>query len=257
MRTFDGRVALVTGAATGIGRATAVAFARAGARVVCADVNDDELATTVAACGEAAGVGDTGDEAVAVAVHMDVTVEAEVAAGVALAVERFGRLDDAGIEGSLKPVDEQSEDEWSRMLAVNLTGVWRCLRAEARAMRAGGGGSIVNCASILGTVGFANAAPYTAAKHGVLGLTKTAAIDLAPAGIRVNAVCPGFIATPMLGRAGLLEDAEKRAGLEALHPIGRLGEADEIASAVLWLCDPSASFVTGHPLLVDGGYVAR
>jgi NAD(P)-dependent dehydrogenase (short-subunit alcohol dehydrogenase family) len=148
-------------------------------------------------------------------------------------------------------------DAFCRTIEVNLTGVYRCVHHEARVMRAQQRGAIVNCASILGVVGFGGAAAYTAAKHGVVGLTKAAAIDLAKEGVRVNAICPGFIDTPMLEQAGMTTDAVVRASVEALHPMGRLGQSHEIADPVLWLCSDKATFVTGQALMVDGGYVAQ
>jgi NAD(P)-dependent dehydrogenase (short-subunit alcohol dehydrogenase family) len=257
--SFRGKVALVTGAASGIGRATALAFARAGARVMLADLDPagvesaarDVVATSRGADGDAASV------------RADVSNPADVRAMVDHVVERFGGLDfafnNAGIEGALATTADYPEDVWQRVLAVNLTGVFLCMKQEIPALRARGGGAIVNNASILGVVGFANAPAYTAAKHGVLGLTKVAALELATERIRVNAVCPGFIETPMVMdrsmRAG--SDAAAYEQIAALHPMHRLGKSEEIASAVLWLCSDGASFVTGEHLMVDGGYVAR
>jgi len=252
-RGFDGKVALITGAASGIGRATAQAFARAGAAVVLADTN--------AQAGEplAAAIRNEGGSARFVAA--DVSKPAEVELLVAEAVSIYGRLDvafnNAGIEGTQAPTAELPLEAWNRVIAVNLTGVFCCMQQEIKQMLKQGGGAIVNNASILGTVAFAGAAAYTSAKHGLLGLTRTAALEYANAGIRINAVCPGFIETPMLERANLLSDPALRQQIEALHPVGRLGRAEEVASAVLFLSSPEASFITGHPLLVDGGYVAR
>ena len=193
----------------------------------------------------------------------DVSSAADVRAMVAYAAETFGGLDyafnNAGIEGTLAATADYPDEVWQRVLAVNLTGVWLCMKHEIPALRARGGGAIVNCASILGLVGFASAPAYTAAKHGVLGLTKTAALELAAEGIRVNAVCPGFIETPMVMERGVRLGSDRAAYTQtaALHPMNRLGRSEEIASAVLWLCSEGASFVTGTHLLVDGGYVSR
>lgn len=246
------KVALVTGAASGIGRATALAFADAGARVVVSDVSPQGGEETVALVRRAGGD--------AVFVRCDVANGADVENVVAATLRAYGRLDcafnNAGIDGAQAPVGEYPEEAWNRVLAVNLTGVWQCMRHELRVM-ADKGGAIVNNASILGVVGFANAGAYVAAKHGVLGLTKTAAIEYATRKVRVNAVCPGFIETPMLAHAGLLQDPALKKMLTDLHPMKRLGASEEVARAVVWLCSDAASFVTGHPLLVDGGYVAQ
>ncbi len=247
------RVAIVTGAASGIGRATAVAFGGEGATVVVSDTN---AALAEKVVGEVTRAGGE-----ATFVPCDVASGEQVQQLVVQTLKTFGRLDiafnNAGIAGEQAPVAELSEEGWQRTLAVNLTGVFLCMKYELAAMEKGGGGAIVNNASILGTVGYPNAAAYVSSKHAILGLTKTAAIDYAKKNIRVNAVCPGFIETPMLERSGVLATAEMLTALQELHPLGRLGTPDEVAQATLWLCSDAASFVTGHPLLVDGGYVAR
>ena len=200
-------------------------------------------------------------------VRADVTRQTDVEALFARAAERFGRIDcacnNAGIEGVLRPTAEYPDDVFERVIAVNLVGVWRCMRAEIRAMSAAApaagarrGGAIVNVSSIAGLIGAAAFSAYVASKHAVIGLTRTAAIEYAKEAIRVNAVCPGVIDTPMLGRLAA-ERPEVRTALAASAPIGRLGTPEEVAAAVVWLCSDAASFVTGHALAVDGGYVAQ
>ena len=248
-----GEVALVTGGASGIGWAACKAFARAGARIVVSDVDEEagsRVVNRLTGCGRDA-----------IFVRADVSKATDVEHLIDAAVNAYGGLDiafnNAGIEGELAPTAHYTDEAWDRVIAVNLTGVHLCMKHEIREMLKHGGGAIVNNASILGVVGFANASAYTAAKHGVLGLTKAAALEYAASHIRINAVCPAFIETPMLARAGLTADPVMRAGIEKLHPMGRLGQPDEVAAAVLWLCMPDASFITGHPLLVDGGYVVQ
>jgi NAD(P)-dependent dehydrogenase (short-subunit alcohol dehydrogenase family) len=251
--TLQGKVALVTGGGSGIGRATALAFARAGARVVVADVDAEGGRET---CQRLA---DAGGEAHFVAA--DVSRAGEVAAMVEAAVRTCGRIDcafnNAGIGGGiLAATADYDEDTWDRVLAVNLTGVWLCMRSEIRQMLAQGGGAIVNNASVAGLVGSRVGAAYTASKHGVVGLTRAAAIEYGPANIRINAVCPSWIVTPLTEKA----TAGHPAFLEQLiarQPTGRLGTPEQVAAAVVWLCSEAASFVTGHPLPVDGGFVAQ
>jgi NAD(P)-dependent dehydrogenase (short-subunit alcohol dehydrogenase family) len=246
------KTAVVTGAASGIGEAVAHELAAAGAAVVVADLDDS--GTDVAAA-----IRDAGGDAVFA--ETDVSDPDAVAAMVETAREEFGGLDcavnNAGIGGQQMSTAEYTTEAWNRVIGVNLTGVFFCVREELTAMLDGDGGSIVNVASILGKVGFEAAPAYTAAKHGVLGLTQTAAQEYATEGVRVNAVCPGFIETPMLAEAGMTEDEEMRAQIEAMHPAGRLGDPEEVASAVAWLCSGGSSFVTGAAYDVDGGYLSR
>ena len=248
----EGKIALVTGGGSGIGRATCVALSREGAKVVVSDVAVEGGQETVRLV-EAAG-GET------VFVRADVAHAADVDALVQRAVETYGRVDcafnNAGIAGAAARTADYTQKDWDRVLAINLTGVWLCMKFELRQMLAQGGGAIVNTASVAGLVGFRGGPAYVAAKHGVNGLTKTAALEYAKSGIRVNAVCPGVIRTPMFER-GVQADPRIEAGMTAREPIGRLGQAEEIAEAVVWLCSDAASFVTGHPMAVDGGWVAQ
>lgn len=248
---LDGKVAIVTGAASGIGRAIALAYARAGARVVVSDRDAEGGERTVGLVWQAGG------EALFAA--GDVARAEDCEALVWRAVQSYGRLDigcnNAGIGGELAPTADYPLEVWQRVIAVNLTGVFHCMKYQIAQMVKNGGGAIVNVASILGAVGFANAPAYTAAKHGVLGLTKSAAVEYGAQGVRINAVGPAFIHTPMI--AGLEQDAATLAQLVALHPLGRLGTPEEVAELVLWLSGPQASFATGAYYPIDGGYLAR
>src|SRR5215813_10414821 len=237
----EGKVALITGGASGIGRATALTFAREGAQLIIADMNVDGGQQTVHMITEQGGD--------AIFVRTDVSQAVEVQALISQAVATYGRLDcaynNAGITGGVRALTaEYPEDTWHQVLAVNLTGVWLCMKYELPPMLHQGGGAIVNTASIAGLVGGAGNAAYTASKHGVIGLTKTAALEYAMQGIRVNCVCPGYIQTPMTARG--LSDPEQKAQIIAREPIGRVGTPEEVAEAVVWLCSDAASFVTGH-----------
>ncbi|WP_208027062.1 glucose 1-dehydrogenase [Rhabdothermincola sediminis] len=249
--SFAGKVALVTGGASGIGRATVEQLAAAGARVVVADLDD------VQGAGVADAVHASGGEAVFV--RTDVAVPDEVEAMVAATLDRFERLDvavnNAGRPGAYAALTDQTLEDWERTLAVNLTGTFMCLRAEISAMVTAGGGAIVNVASAAGLMGFAHLPAYVASKHGVIGLTKSVALEFARSGIRVNAVCPGNVRTQMLeGFAG--GDEQTLQGMGRMQPIGRLGTPQEVAEAIVWLCSDAASFVTGHAMAVDGGVLA-
>ena len=245
---FEGKVALVTGASGGIGRATARAFARSGAAVLVADVNDaggNETVRLIAAEGGRAAFQ-----------KCDVSNVADVRAMVARAVSQFGRLDFAHNNAGINSVmaDEWDDDVWNRSIAINLSGVMQCMKAEAEVMLAQGGGAIVNTASINGLVGNGTQPAYTAGKHGVVGLTRHGALRWARSGIRVNCVCPGVIETPMTD--SVAANPEIRKIMENMTPMGRMGQPEEIAAAVLWLCSDQASFVTGHPMVIDGGATA-
>lgn len=250
---LEGKVALVTGAASGIGRASALAFAREGARVVASDRDGEGGEAT------AERVRKAGGEACFVAA--DVTREEQVEALVAAVVERFGRLDcahnNAGVTGALGAVHQLACQGWEETLAINLTGTFLCVKHEvARMVLQEGGGAVVNTASGAAVVGVPGMAAYSASKHAILGLTKTAALENARTGVRVNAICPGSVDTPMLqGYMSLSPEVEK--AIRASQPGGRLGRPEEIAEAAVWLCSDRASFVTGASLLVDGGAVAR
>jgi NAD(P)-dependent dehydrogenase (short-subunit alcohol dehydrogenase family) len=252
-REFEGQVALITGAAAGIGKAAALAFAEAGAKVGLCDLKvkeGEELAHSIEKAGGQV-----------IFVKVDVSRTADVERFVEKVVGTYGRLDaafnNAGIEGQLATTADCTEENFDRTLSVNLRGVWLCLRAEIRQMlRQTGGGAIVNMSSVAGLVGFANLPAYVASKHGVIGLTKAAALDYATKGIRVNAICPGVIHTEMVDRVtGRNPELERQ--FVALEPMGRMGTPREIAEATLWLCSRGASFVTGHALTVDGGLVAK
>ena len=249
---LEGKVVLVTGAGSGIGRESALAFAAAGGRVIVSDVVVDGGEETVAQIKAAGGE--------ATFVRADVSQRADVEALVRQTVESYGRLDcahnNAGIEGDMAPTCDCTEANWDRTIAVNLKGVWLCMKYEIPQMLEQGGGVIVNTSSVAGLVGFLNLPAYVATKHGVAGLTRTAALEYADQGIRVNAVCPGVINTPMIDRI-VAGDAEAEAQFTALEPVGRMGSPAEVAQAVVWLCSDGASFVTGIAMPVDGGFVAQ
>jgi NAD(P)-dependent dehydrogenase (short-subunit alcohol dehydrogenase family) len=256
-RSMDGKVALVTGSGSGIGRESALAFSREGAKVVVADISAEGGAETARLITEAGG------EATFMAV--DVSDGEQVDEVVAKTVELYGSLDyahnNAGIEGPAAEAHEYPLDEWNRILAINLTGIWHCMRAEIPVMRGQGKGAIVNGSSTFGIVGVPNLSGYVASKHAVIGLTKAAALENARTGVRVNAVCPWAIDTPMFER--VLEEfapEDPQAAHEAFaeeEPMGRVGRPAEIAEAVVWLCSDAASFVTGLPMPVDGGWLAQ
>jgi NAD(P)-dependent dehydrogenase (short-subunit alcohol dehydrogenase family) len=246
---FGGQVALVTGASSGMGLATARAYAEAGASVVLADINADALQAVTDSLSAAGNR--------VLAVTCDVADEASVAAAVAAAVTTYGRLDmafnNAGIQVPVADAADEPAAAFDRVNAVNYRGVWACMKHELVQMRRQGSGAIVNCSSIGGLIGLPGRASYHASKHAVIGLTRSAAVEYAPRGIRINAVCPGTIATPMVTdmiASGNLDETEAIAAA----PIARLGEPEEIAAAVLWLCSPGASYVVGVALPVDGGY---
>jgi NAD(P)-dependent dehydrogenase (short-subunit alcohol dehydrogenase family) len=249
---FKNRVALVTGAGSGIGLATARAFAEAGAAVALADVRED---TALRAAEELAAAGHK-----ALGIRCDVAAEADVAAMVEKTVSAFGRLDmafnNAGLHVPVVNTADAHATDFDLAIAVNLRGVWNCMKHELRQMREQKSGAVVNCSSNSGIAGLPNLGAYTASKHGVIGLTKSAALEYAPLGIRVNAVCPGPVETPMVKKA-LVDAPEHMAEVIKEIPLGRLGRAEEIASAVLWLCSPQAGFVIGHALVVDGGFTVK
>lgn len=249
--TLDGRVAVITGAGSGIGRACALAFAREGARVVVSDVvvegGNETVNLIKRANGEAAFV------------TCDVTQPQEIEALFNGVATQYGQLDcavnNAGIGGTLAPTADYPLDNWRKVLDINLTAPWLCMKYEIQQMLKTGRGAIVNMASILGVTGTAFSGAYVAAKHGLVGATQTAALEYSKQGIRINAVCPGYIETPLLTNAGL--DSQIMQNLVNLHPIGRLGKPEEVAELVLWLCSDASSFVTGTAMLVDGGYTAQ
>lgn len=252
-RSFENKVALVTGAGSGLGLATAKAFAESGAAVGLADWNE-KLARSAAE--ELTAKGHK-----ALAIRCDVSDDAQVEAMVAKTVVAFGRLDvaynNAGVQNVLVETADQTREDFDRVTGVNLRGVWSCMKFELRQMRQQGSGAIVNCSSIGGLVGGAERGIYHAAKHGVLGLTKSAALEYAAKGIRINAVCPGLIWTPMADQMVASGQGEALNAMTKSIPMGRHGRAEEIADAVLWLCSQQASYVTGQSISVDGGLLMR
>jgi NAD(P)-dependent dehydrogenase (short-subunit alcohol dehydrogenase family) len=248
---LQNKIALVTGGTTGIGRETAVLFAKHGAKVVISGRREVEGNETIALVRAAGGDG--------LFIKSDVSKSADVRSLVQKTVEKFGRIDllfnNAGVEGQWKPITEQTEEDWNSVIDINLKGTWLCLKFVIQHMlKQGTGGAIVNMSSVAGLMGAAGAAIYVASKHGVIGLTRTAALEYATKGIRVNAVCPAVIETAMADRA--FGDPEVSKRVLAQHPIGRFGKPIEIAEAVLWLCSDKSSFITGHYITLDGGMLA-
>ncbi|APT59996.1 oxidoreductase [Roseomonas gilardii] len=250
--SFHDKVALVTGGSSGMGLATVRAFAEAGAAVALADRDEGALGAAVEHL--------KGSGFQVLGVTCDVTDEEQVADAVERTVAAFGRLDaaynNAGIQSPAREIADVGNDEYERVMAVNLRGIWNCMKHELRQMRTQGSGAIVNCSSIGGLIGLPGRAAYHASKHGVIGMTKSAALEYAAKGIRINAVCPGTVETPMVAEM-LAQEPEAMKEIMRDQPIGRLGRPEEIASAVLWLCGPGASFVIGHALAVDGGFTAH
>ncbi len=251
--SFENQVALVTGAASGLGLAAAKAFAESGASVAMADWSEKAVR---AAADELAAQGHK-----TLAIRCDVSDDDQVEAMVVQTVARFGRLDaaynNAGVQNVLAEAADQTRDDYDRVMAINLRGVWSCMKSELQQMRKQGSGAIVNCSSLGGLVGGAERGVYHAAKHGVLGLTKSAALEYAARGIRINAVCPGLIWTPMADQMVASGQGEALDAMLKMIPMGRHGRAEEIADAVLWLCSSAASYVTGQSISVDGGFIMR
>ena len=248
-KVFEGKVAIVTGGSYGIGKATAVAFAKRGAAVVIADwIKDDAVIKAIKDAGSRA-----------VFVRCDVSKPVEVAAMISQALDAFGKIDfavnNAGIEGETSSTHECTEENWNKTIDINLKGVWLCMKHEIPLMLKHGKGTIVNIASVAGLDGFPGLPAYVVSKHGIVGLTKTAALEYARQGIRINAVCPGVIQTAMVDRTtGKDKTVEKQ--YEDMEPVGRMGQPEEVAEAIIWLCSDASSFVTGQAIAVDGGWTA-
>jgi NAD(P)-dependent dehydrogenase (short-subunit alcohol dehydrogenase family) len=251
--SFKDQVALVTGAASGLGLATAQAFAEAGALVVVADWHEEAARTA------AAGIAAKGGKALAI--RCDVSKDDEVEAMVAETIEAFGRLDvaynNAGVQNALAETADATAADYDRVMGINLRGVWSSMKFELQQMRKQGGGAIVNCSSLGGLLGGAERGTYHAAKHGVIGFTKSAALEYGTRGIRINAICPGLIQTPMSDQMVAAGQGDALKAMEKMIPMGRVGRPEEIASTVLWLCSSAASYVTGQSISVDGGFVMR
>jgi len=251
-KSFEEKVVLITGASSGIGRATALSFGTKGATVIVSDVNEKGGQETLGMLQEAGGQG--------IWIKCDVSQANDVSHLFDTILKSYDRLDyafnNAGVEGEEANLAESTEDNWNKVININLKGVWLCMKHEIPIMQKQKQGAIVNCASIAGLVGFQGISTYVASKHGVIGLTKTAALEYAKSNVRINAVCPGVIHTPMVDRL-TNNDPKALKDLIQGEPVGRMGKPEEIASAVLWLCSDGASFVTGHALTVDGGWVAQ
>ncbi len=249
MKSFENKVSLITGAGSGIGRATAIAFAEEGAKVIVSDIHEENGRETVELIKKNKGE--------AYFIKCDVSSEKEVKNLIGEIIQKFGQLDcaynNAGTEGLPSTTVECSEENWDKTINTNLKGVWLCMKYEIPVMLEAGKGSIVNCSSIAGLVGFESIPAYVASKHGVIGLTEAAALEFAKKNIRINAVCPGIIETPMLERFTKGEDQ----AMADQDPMGRIGRPEEIADSVLWLCSDKSSYVTGQALAVDGGWVAH
>lgn len=247
---FKNKVALITGGTSGIGKATAIAFAKKGAKVVVVDKNEDSEALYF--------IKKIAEKMLFI--QCDISNSTEVKLMIEKIITTFGRLDyafnNAGIEGRVAITAACSEENWDNTLNINLKGIWLCMKYEIPEMLKHHKGVIINCASVAGLVGFYGSPAYVASKHGVIGLTKTAALEYAKEGIRINAVCPGIIDTPMIDRI-TKNNKETEKQFAKMEPVGRFGSPEEIANAVIWMCSDEASFVTGHPMVIDGGFVAQ